>query len=155
VEPTQPNMDGTEALGSLLGGLEELEEAVDDATATASAKLQCLQFDLTDDGADPLALEYEIGECTRILHRLRTHALIRADVEAALSSHDLRAEHWLRFLRAALQEGSYLASLDDDLRPRLPTNALDRYATMFRALAGRDFDARADAITPDEVGTPR
>jgi hypothetical protein len=104
VEPTQPNMDGAEALGSLLDGLEELEGAVDDARTTAYAKLQCLQADLTNDDADPLALEYEIGECTRILRRLRIQALIRADVEAALSSHDLRAEHWVRFLRATVQE---------------------------------------------------
>lgn len=57
----------------------------------------------------------------------------------------------LRLLRAALQEGVFLDSLDDDVRHEVPAETLDRYAAAFRTLTGRAFDPRRVSITWDEV----
>jgi hypothetical protein len=147
MDPNAPITDGTEALGSLLDGLSDIHWADEEARDILDAERSHLFETLGPDAA-------ELDVVERAIKRLRTLSLTRTRAEGLVRAGEASRGVWLKFLRAALQQGAYLESLPEDLHLELPTDTLDRYAAAFHGPAGRPFDRKADAITWDEIDSP-
>jgi len=137
MNPLTASKDVAEALGRLMDENEELAIAARDAEESVDARVNYLREVLDPD--DP-EVDRHVGHYNHIIRRMRVLAATRQRAAEGLCEPDAKTDALLKFLRAALQEGAYLASLDEDYHNDLPNDTLNRYAALFQSITGRPFE---------------